>query len=332
MSPTPPASPLVMDARQTDSARRITEIDVLRGFALFGISIANTIDITEMPTGGPGAAYWGHETLFDQRFFPIFSFLFGLSFGLFLDAAARRTDDPRTVMAVRLGFLIPLGALHRLLQPREILLTYAVIGILMLLPASFLPARWLLGLGAAATTAGLAVDGGVAIIPGLFLLGLAVQRYGVENVLGLSTGRLGIALTLCVAAAVALNAWQIRAAGSDTWLDALAGLVTAVSYLAALLLLLRTRAGRAVRTLAPVGRMALTCYVGATVLVVAADQFLELGKGPDYVAAVTLGVCVFVVEMVFSALWLRRARYGPLEWVWRSFTWWTLRPSRTTRP
>ena len=33
---------------------------------------------------------------------------------------------------------------------------------------------------------------------------------------------------------------------------------------------------------------------------------------------------VYAAQVVFSALWLRRFRYGPLEWLWRSLTY--LRP------
>ncbi|TDB91152.1 DUF418 domain-containing protein [Actinomadura sp. 7K534] len=331
MVPTPPRAPGLPAGGATDAAPRIDEIDVLRGFALFGITLANTIDITGMPTGGSGAAYWAHETLLNQRFFPIFAFLFGLSFGLFLDAAARTARDPRTIMAARLGFLILFGAAHRLLQPREILLTYAVIGIIVLLPASYLPRRWLLALGGVATAAALALSGSIAFIPGLFLLGYAVQRYGPGRLLGLPTSRLAVAFTVGAALALVLNALQITT-DAGAWLGALAGLVTATAYLAGLLLLLRTPAERALRRLAPVGRMALTCYIGATVLIVAADQVLHLGRAPDYPAAMALGLCVFAVELAFCALWLRHARYGPLEWVWRCLTWWRLVPIRRDRP
>ncbi|HEY8478322.1 MAG TPA: DUF418 domain-containing protein [Spirillospora sp.] len=326
-----PASPQAPagddEERAPVRAPRIAEIDVLRGFALFGIAIANTIDLTEMPTGDGGAAYWAHETLLNQRFFPIFAFLFGVSFGLFLDAAARRTRDARAVMAARLGFLIIIGALHRLLQPREILFTYAVVGIVVLLPASWLPRRLLLVLGGLATAGALALDGSIAFIPGLFLLGLAVQRYGPRTLLDLPARRLAVALAVAAVLAVSLNAWQIGGS-SGAWVGALAGLVTATTYLAALTLLLRTPARRVLRALAPVGQMALTSYIGATVMVLAADRWLRLGRAPDYPAAVALGVCVFAVELVFSALWLRRARYGPLEWVWRCLTWWRLVPLR----
>ena len=35
-----------------------------------------------------------------------------------------------------------------------------------------------------------------------------------------------------------------------------------------------------------------------------------------------LAVAILAVQSVLSRLWLRSFRYGPLEWVWRSVTWW----------
>jgi uncharacterized protein len=35
-------------------------------------------------------------------------------------------------------------------------------------------------------------------------------------------------------------------------------------------------------------------------------------------SALGIGICVYVVQVVFSAFWLRRYLYGPMEWLWRS--------------
>jgi uncharacterized protein len=35
-------------------------------------------------------------------------------------------------------------------------------------------------------------------------------------------------------------------------------------------------------------------------------------------AAFATGVAVYAAEVVFSAWWLGRYRYGPVEWLWRS--------------
>ncbi|WUH99261.1 DUF418 domain-containing protein [Spirillospora sp. NBC_00431] len=313
---------------------RIAEVDVLRGFALFGISIVNTVGVSGMPTVGPGedpgTAYWLYETFLHQRFFPIFSFLFGVSFGLFLDAARERASNPRSVMLARLGFLVPFGGLHRLLQPDEVLLSYAVVGIAVLLPASFLSGRAVLLLGAVSVVAAvLFTGGGSVLIPGLFLLGYATQRHGTEKLLNLPVRRVAVACAVGGVAAVVLNGWQVGSGSeSGSHLAAVAGLVTAVTYVIVVVLLLRSRARGVLGRLAPLGRMALTGYIGATLMIMMAEHFIDLETEPDYGTAVSLGVCVFVAELAFSLLWLRHARYGPLEWLWRCLTWWSLVPNR----
>jgi uncharacterized membrane protein YeiB len=32
----------------------------------------------------------------------------------------------------------------------------------------------------------------------------------------------------------------------------------------------------------------------------------------------TIGIGVFILQVVFSAYWLKRYLYGPVEWLWRS--------------
>jgi uncharacterized protein len=41
---------------------------------------------------------------------------------------------------------------------------------------------------------------------------------------------------------------------------------------------------------------------------------------------VVFGVWTF--NLVFSSLWLKRFAFGPLEWLWRSLTYWTIQPMR----
>ncbi|MBO0938708.1 DUF418 domain-containing protein [Fibrella sp. HMF5335] len=74
--------------------------------------------------------------------------------------------------------------------------------------------------------------------------------------------------------------------------------------------------------LASVGKMALTNYVGQSVI----GTLLFYGYGLGLIGeigtakAVLLTVPIFLVQILFSRLWLSRFQYGPLEWLWRSLT------------
>ncbi|GAA2071231.1 DUF418 domain-containing protein [Actinomadura alba] len=324
----------------TDTARdgRVRDIDAVRGLALCGILFVNIVGITGMPTGSGAASSLRHhayETLLHQRFFPVFSLLFGLSAALFLRAAAGRTDRPRLALLTRFGFLIPIGLVHQTLQPREVLLVYAIVGIAVLLPASFLPPWATLTAGVAATVYALLVQGGGArLIPGLFLLGMAAAQYDLHRGLDRRGRALTLVFGVSTVLATALNTWQVRSGTepSGSPLAATAGVVTAAAYTSGLLALLRTAMRRPLSAvLEPLGRMALTNYLTATLLVVAADQVLRLEHDPRYGTVMALGIAVLTAQAVFGTFWLRRFQHGPMEWVWRCLTWWRVVPNRQGR-
>jgi uncharacterized protein len=316
---------------------RVGNVDAVRGLALCGILFVNIVGITEMPVGAGGPSsprHHAYEILLHQRFFPIFSVLFGLSAALFLRAASRRTRRPRLALLARFGFLIPIGLLHQSLQPREVLLIYALVGIVVLVPASFLPPWATLTAGMIATAYALVVRGGGAdLIPGLFLLGMAAARYDLHRDLDRHGRRTALVFGVSAVLAAALNVWQIRSGTepSGSPLAATAGVVTAVAYASGLLVLLRTTARRPLSAvLEPLGRMALTNYLTATLLVIGADQVLRLGEAARYGTVMALGIAILTVQAVFSALWLRGFRHGPMEWVWRRLTWWSFVPGRVS--
>lgn len=84
-------------------------------------------------------------------------------------------------------------------------------------------------------------------------------------------------------------------------------------------------------TFAWAGRMALTNYVlHAALLEYAAGSYglgLRLAPAQQLLGGATL----FVAIAAFSRWWLSRYRFGPLEWGWRSLTYWRLQPMRLSR-
>ena len=98
---------------------------------------------------------------------------------------------------------------------------------------------------------------------------------------------------------------------------------TGFAYAAGLsLLYLRWKEGALWPLLAAPGRMALTCYIGQSVI----GMFLFYGIGLAWGAHTGLlrteGIvlCVYLCQMLFCLGWLRLFRFGPLEWIWRMLT------------
>lgn len=96
------------------------------------------------------------------------------------------------------------------------------------------------------------------------------------------------------------------------------------------LLFLRPAWRRRLEVLAPVGRMALTNYLGQAVVCVPVFYGFGLGVGPQLGIPGRLATfaLLFGAQIVFSHWWLTRFRFGPAEWVWRSLTYLRLQPMR----
>lgn len=123
---------------------RITTIDVLRGFALLGILIANMryfshpvstpFEVTATSPLWYKLAFWLEGVFVNGKFYPLFSFLFGLGFAVQLMRASERGRKVTGTYLRRLLILLGFGVVHgTLIWAGDILTSYALIGLLLLL-------------------------------------------------------------------------------------------------------------------------------------------------------------------------------------------------------
>lgn len=300
----------------SDPHARIHAIDALRGFALCGILLINiyqTLHLEQPPV-------W-IRPIFLERFFTIFSLLFGIGFGMFLSGSAAKTEHPRLLLLRRLAVLGGFGALHIILQPGEVLWMYGVGGLVVLLPLSYLSRRAVAVIAIVLLLGGMLTVGAVALLPGLFASGLALSRYEVPRTLPQRTGLLAV-LFVVFSALTALAAWVVTATDARSFGLGLVPTLQAFAYACGFLLLCRTPLARPLEAaLALLGRMALTNYLTQTVLFVILGSLLGLEGSTRWGTAIGLTVGILVVQAVWSSLWLAANRYGPLEWLWRCATW-----------
>jgi len=224
-------------------------------------------------------------------------------------------------MVRRLAALLVLGVAHHLLQPGEVLVEYAVVG-LVVLAAHRLRQAVLLPLAAALTAVVGALASGPLVTPALFLLGMAVGRTDLPRRCEhhrVGYARAGAGVTAASLALLILVPTARGDARFDQWAGT-AGLLMSGAYVCGLLLLQPTTAGAALeRVLVPCGRMALTNYIAQTLLLLLLHVTVLRGavSAPASLAA-ALGV--LLVQVPASAWWLSRHPQGPLEWLWRRVT------------
>lgn len=85
------------------------------------------------------------------------------------------------------------------------------------------------------------------------------------------------------------------------------------------------------------GRTALTNYLGQSVVMSLLATSYGFGWFGDISRAALLGLAIvcFALQLVVSTWWLSHFRMGPLEWIWRCFTYWSWTPlsrERTLAP
>jgi uncharacterized protein len=103
-----------------------------------------------------------------------------------------------------------------------------------------------------------------------------------------------------------------------------------MAHVAALVLLYKSQIAQSLfRRLEAVGQMAFTNYIMHSVICTlfffgyGLNYFAEL----DYYQIYFVVLAIWIVQLILSPLWLQRFYFGPLEWLWRSLTYWKLQPA-----
>jgi uncharacterized protein len=154
------------------SNERESFMDVLRGFAILGIFLANLNGFTwyaeSANATGPYISSLDHKMQFlhhifiEGKFYSIFSLLFGWGIALQFKRAAAKGIDAASTVRRRLFFMLILGAVHLMLWPGDIVFFYALLGFLLL------PLRRL-------SNRALVITGSILILLPILLYALKVQ-------------------------------------------------------------------------------------------------------------------------------------------------------------
>jgi uncharacterized protein len=378
-------------------SERIQALDLLRGWAMFGVLWSNLNDwygTTEETTRFDRILSFSQEWLVESRFYTLLCFLFGIGFGIQLMRATERGTSLQRTYVRRSAALLAIGLIHGLLIWRgDILTLYALVSFSLLLFRDSTPRQQL------AWAAGIALFSSEVITRVRWLAG---QRYMVPRepattanwIYGHGSyrqiaqqrvhdfadwwGRWGLVTYFAVLAMFLVGVWAIRSGFARrvfteprTTRRFLAGCVvvalvgyaaeifgakilisarrveptttsvmlswrtfvvhaldwsveaSGLAYAAVLLLVFQTKRGaRLLAPLAATGRMALTTYLTQSVICTTlfySYGFRLIGR-VGYTGMFVITVVLFAVQMAVSVWWLKRYRFGPVEWLWRTLT------------
>lgn len=138
--------------------KRVETLDMMRGFALLGIFIANMLHFhspylyydpfTWFTAPGEIQTFKWIDIFVEASFYPIFAMLFGYGLNMQYEKAVANRSPFASVASKRMAILLVIGLLHALfIWYGDVLFTYAVMGFLII-GLVRVPAKWLIPLAA----------------------------------------------------------------------------------------------------------------------------------------------------------------------------------------
>ncbi|KOS64685.1 DUF418 domain-containing protein [Lysinibacillus agricola] len=329
--------------------KRIDTLDYLRGFALLGIILVNIPGLLRMepPNTSVDITYNRFLTLFvEGKFFTIFSFLFGVGFYIFISRAMAKHENAYLLFIRRMIILLIIGLVHFYFQPGEALTIYAIFGLIAL---PFYKVRKEINLTIGLILLAVSAYYGIKIVMPfpLILLGLAAGQYRIFEKIHDNRKRLVIMTVIMFFISIGglLYQWhyvpeamvnfdhmtesELNEHVTNFEKFALIGLqfspFVSAFYVGLLMLLLQLPLCQVLLSpLKDYGRMALTNYLGQTALILMIGNAFHLIGNIRFIQSLWICIGIYIFQLLFSKIWLRFFKFGPVEWLWRMGTYWTV--------
>ena len=392
-----------------DQAHRQTSLDFIRGIAIFGILVMNIQTFGNVfasyvnPTvngdfSGLNVVSWFiTHIFFEQKFYTIFSMLFGAGIVLMAEKAAAKGVSAakfhyrRSVLLILFGLthgfyiwfgdiLTTYGVFALLVylgwksKPRNLLITGVIFSILVsllmlsgyfgemppdqveMMEQMYLPSQELIQkemsnyLGDWGRVHEARVEAMQKMLSFIFFFGIRIAGCMLMGMalfkLGIINGKRSLSfykkLTfICLIPGLLITAYGANLLYADGFKDAikaqmlygqinfLASIVVALGYLGLFHWVYKSEGLKAFKQrMEAVGQMAFTNYI--TQSVICTTIFYGFGFGLfgslERYQLLLVAFMVVALQIVWSKWWLQRFNFGPLEWLWRSLTYFKFQP------
>ncbi|MGE7023059.1 DUF418 domain-containing protein [Solibacillus cecembensis] len=313
---------------------RIYSIDIIRGIAIMGIFLININSfISEKAYENLQDSLYGVITglLIHGKFHFIFAFLFGVGSHIFLSRLNKKGLSNWTYIR-RMSLLFVFGLLNAMMTAPDVLMGYAVIGIiffgfmrfnkyfllvLALILTLSVDIYYLIHHFTRITISNGVVNGFVVgqtlghmllgyTMYGIGLFDLKTKKYFVRKI-WIGTFILSIGIV----------ALQLGYGLKLTLLASVLGLM----YITGTLLVLEYKnIYKWCKGLVAYGQMSLTNYIIQSIcgITFIASQVTTVNE------AILYSLLIFIVQIIFSNVWMKYFHFGPLEWLWRTGTYMTV--------
>ncbi|MGS0489878.1 DUF418 domain-containing protein [Bacillus paranthracis] len=300
---------------------RIRIIDALRGFSLLGILLANVViysyGLLDTPNDQVKKIIM---ILTEGSFMPIFTFLFGYSLIKLVESLKRRNKHVRWHLTRRFAMLLLLGTLHATLWQGDVLLTYGIIGFLLLFIIEKKP-RTLIIIGISLFLLSILTNS--QTMP-LFLFGIAAAKKNVfvcveQEFVWYKRGLILIPIAL-IMKYIGIMHFENKL---SLFVLNIGSLLLAIGYIAAFSLIFMYFSKMQIfKWFENVGKTSLTNYIMQTVIFVC-GYHIGLFKNLDSISLIFVSLIIYAIQCFISSLYVKKYKYGPLENLLRKWTYWS---------
>ncbi|MFJ7727407.1 DUF418 domain-containing protein [Neobacillus sp. NPDC097160] len=327
--------------------KRIDTLDYLRGFALMGIILVNIIPLLSVNLPSPHTletTYWRFLYLFvEGRFYTIFTFLFGVGFYIFITRANAKGKNGYVLFLRRMIALLIMGLVHVRFHPGEALTVYAICGLIIL---PFYKAHKVVNLvfGSAMLIVLAIFSFKLFMVIPLMLLGIAAGQFHLFEELSKKRNKIILFTSIMLGLSILGLIYQYQYApvvfGHGSEVDFLTtqrffnigisiGPIISAFYVGLFVLLLQSSFFQKVLSpLKSYGRMALTNYISQTAFIYLVGNMLNLFNNITYIQSLYICLTIYIIQLIFTTIWLHFFRFGPLEWIWKVVTYLEIPPLR----
>lgn len=174
----------------------------------------------------------------------------------------------------------------------------------------------------------------------MMLLGMAMMKWRIFNA-ERSTQFYSALCAVGFSIGLIVNAYevyQLKASGFEMYWSGsfrptyeIGRLFMALGYIGAIMLICKHQVLDSARSaLASVGKMALTNYLSHSIICNSIFMGFGLGLAGELerfeIYVIVVGIWIF--QLIFSSWWLKKFKFGPAEWLWRSLTYGERQPLR----
>jgi uncharacterized protein len=308
---------------------RIVGLDIIRGLAICIVIFVNMHEVLPIMAGS--IPHFSETDKFidsifkiviDEKFINLFTILFGIGMGIFMNNAKQKHLPPLKLMFRRLIFLFVVGL--PLLLYELPFAGYAFWGMIIMF-ATLIKRKWIVlclaTLFIAYNLCSTFIDHSNNLnMLSLMLFGLYMSES--KKIYDIRKHFKFFLITFCVALVMLLTVFSLYQVDISNWqttISLAAPLQTIIYFIVLLYLTLLTPVQKLLKPFEQVGKMAFTLFILQILFIIITLKLIGIVY-PTPTESLIYGFPILIILIIIALLWLANFKQGPLEKVWRKWT------------